>query len=117
MGSLTAGRNAQLEGCAGRPTHEIDQLRNLKARIAKKSSNASQIYDDKFGYGHAKPQVSRSSSVPGLGGKADVEGSHPRKWKPCRNPRAPPGGAETYHPAKDGQRDSVYGKKRFPDMG
>lgn len=46
-------------------------------------------------------------------GNREVEGSQPRKWKPCRAPMEPPGGAQT----AGKKRDDVSGRKLFPDMG
>jgi len=115
---------------AGKPT-SFDQgaLRTLKARMGKKqvssssSQAGSQIYDERNGYGYGNSsttasEVARSSSVPLLQPKAEVEGSQPRKWKPAKAPKAPPGGTPTFHPAKDGASDTrLDGRKRFPDMG
>merc|ERR1711967_66287 len=107
---------------------------NLKSRMAKRQSSVSsvvtasvaasggQIYDDDFGFGnfshHASThQPQRSSSVPNSRPtKEEVEGSKPRKWYPAKAPKAPPGGAQTFHPALNGKEDPLLGRKRFPDM-
>lgn len=112
---------------AGKPSFDKGALRTLKARMGKKqfSSSSSQagshIYDERNGYGNSSTtasEVARSSSVPLLQPKAEVEGSQPRKWKPAKAPKAPPGGTPTFHPAKDGASDTrLDGRKRFPDMG
>lgn len=93
-----------------------------KKQIATPSSQAgSQIYDERHGYGNSSTtasEVARSSSVPLLQPKSEVEGSQPRKWKPAKAPKAPPGGNPTFHPAQDGTSDArLDGRKRFPDMG
>jgi hypothetical protein len=123
---LAYHKTAQLDDRAGKPTVDINELRNLKSRMSRRSTagstadSGSHIYDQRHGYGECgSSQMSRCSSAPGLqkAGKDDVEGSRPRKWKPAKAPRAPPGGNPTFHPARDGQRDEVAGRKRFPDMG
>jgi len=116
----------QLEGRAGKPTVDVNALKNLKARMSRRQTSASsttasgsQVYDESFGFGNfsvPKSKMSRCASAPGLG-KDEVEGSRPRIWKPSKAPRAPPGGAPTFHPAKDGNPDPLCGRKRFPDMG
>jgi len=106
----------------------FDPLKNLKSRMSRKMSSASsttasgsQVYNENFGFGNFSQPVgrmsTRSSSTPSLLSKDDVEGSRPRVWKPARTPQGPPGGIQTFHPAKDGKADALAGRKRFQDMG
>lgn len=120
-----------MEGRAGRPTVDINALRDLKNRMSakKKSGGASvadsgsSVYDGNYGFGNFSVpvpggQMSRTSSAPSLHCKREeVEGSRPRVWKPSKAPKAAPGGNPTFHPSKDGQADPVAGRKRFPGMG
>lgn len=123
-------RFAYYEGCmdgrAGKATVDINALKSLKASMARKKASSSvtsgsQIYDEENGFGgnYSVPRssMSRSNSAPSLAGKEEVEGSRPRQWKPSKAPRCPPGGSQTFHPAKDGTPDEVAGRKRFPEMG
>jgi len=120
-----------MDGCAGKPTYDAGSLHLLKSRMGRKQSNSgasmvsgNQVYDERNGYGFGNFSVpvgqmsQRSASAPRLqGAKDEVEGSRPRKWKPAKNPRAPPGGNPTFHPAMDGEFHHQNGRKRFPDMG
>lgn len=113
---------------AGKPSSDANPLKNLNARMNRKSSVASsvcssQIYDE-HGYGFGNFSVpnrnnlgDRSVSAPRLRPKEEVEGSRPRIWKPAKVPMGPPGGEPTFNPSRDGKLDSVPGRKRFPDMG
>jgi len=121
----------QMDGRAGKPAYDASTLNVLKSRMGKQQSNCgvstasgSQIYDERNGYGFGNFSVPvgqmshRSASAPRLhGAKEEVEGSRPKRWKPAKNPHAPPGGNPTFHPAQDGEFHHQNGRKRFPDMG
>jgi len=117
---------------AGKPSFDPNALKNLKGRMIRRQSSASsttasgtgtgsQVYNEDFGFGNfsmpKRNMSQRSSSTPSLLSKDAVEGSQPKKWKPAKAPQAAPGGASTFHPAKDGKADVLAGRKRFDDMG
>jgi hypothetical protein len=89
--------------------------------MSSTTASGSQIYGDQYGYGDFSAPVlgmpQKSSSTPSLLSKVEVEGSRPKKWKPAKDIRAPPGGSATFHPAKDGKADPLAGRKRFEDFG
>lgn len=119
----------QMDGRAGKASYDPSALTTLKSRMGQKKSSSgvsttagSQIYDEHCGFGNFSVPVQeqmyqRTASAPRLHAKEEIEGSRPRKWKPAKNPRAPPGEFPPHSASRDCERDDKFGRKRFADIG